>query len=258
MLRRITPALAAATLLLAACGGAAAPVADPREIVTQGLEATAELTSVHLVLSVDGTASISELGGGEMSLNGTRLEGDVDIENRQGHLTFAVPPLLGLQGELIQIGQDSYVKTSMTGELWSKSEVTESDPVAGAMDPQEQLDAIRAFLDEEGVELEKLDDTECGDRTCYQVRLTVPAELIADAAEGAEVDPAEFVGEELVLDLLFDREEMWLAGVSTELSAESVGELSLSLILSGFNEPVEVEAPPADEVTEGGMDGFPF
>jgi hypothetical protein len=244
---------------LAACGGAAAPaVADPREIVTQGLEATAELTSVHLLLSVDGTASISELGGGEMSLNGTRLEGDVDIENQQGHLTFAVPPLLGLQGEVIQIGQDSYVKTSMTGELWSKSEVSESDPVAGAMDPQEQLDEIRAFLDEDGVELEKLEDTECGERTCYQVRLTIPAELIADAAEGAEVDPTEFLGETLVLDLLFDREEMWLSGMSTELSAESVGELSLTLTLSAFNEPVEVEAPPEDEVTEGGMDGLPF
>ena len=256
MLRRIAPALAAATLLLAACGSAGPAVTDPKEIVTRGLEATAELTSVHVLLTVDGTASISELGG-EMSLSGTRMEGDIDIENQQGHLTFAVPPLMGMTGEVIQIGNESYIKTSLTGAMWSKTEAGEDDPVADAMDPAQQLDEVRAFLDEEGVVLEKLDDTDCGDRTCYQVRLTVPTEVIADAAESTDVD-AGLIGDELVLDLLFDREEMWLAGVSTDLSAESVGELSLTMTLSAFNAAVEVEAPPADEVTEGGMEGFPF
>ena len=148
-------------------------------------------------------------------------------------------------------------RTSLTGEMWSKTEAGEDDPVADAMDPAQQLDEFRAFLDEEGVVLEKLDDTDCGDRTCYRVRLTIPTEVIADAAESTDVDPG-LIGEELVLDLLFDREEMWLAGVSTDLSAESVGELTLEMTLSAFNAAVEVEAPPADEVTEGGMDGFPF
>jgi hypothetical protein len=60
-----------------------------------------------------------------------------------------------------------------------------------------------------------------------------------------------------VLNLLFDREDKWLTEVSTSLSAESVGELSLTLSLSDFNQDVNVEAPPEDEVTEGG-EGFPF
>jgi hypothetical protein len=256
VLRRIAPALAAATLLLAACGGAGPALSDPKEIVTQGLEATADLNSMHVVITIDGSASISEQGG-EMSLNGTRLEGDIDIENKQGHLTFAVPALMGLTGEVIQVGRDSYFKTSLTGEMWSKSEVSEGDPVAEAMDPAEQLEEVRSFLDKEGVDVAKLDDTDCGDRTCYAVRLTVPTELLADTAEGTDVDPA-LLGEELVLDLLFDRQDLWLSEVSTEVSAEGMGEFSLTLTLSGFNEAVEVEAPPADEVTEGGLEGFPF
>ncbi|HEX6129254.1 MAG TPA: hypothetical protein VF071_09560 [Candidatus Limnocylindria bacterium] len=257
MLRRFTPALAAATLLLAACGGAGPAITDPREIVTTGLEATAELTSVHVVLSVDGNATIPDLGGGEMNLSGTQVDGDLDLENERAHLEFTVPPMFGLTGEIIQIGRDSYIKTSLTGATWSKSTAEEGDPVSEAMDPQEQLDQVREFLDKEGVEVEKLDDTECGDRTCYVVRLTIPAEVLSESAEGGEMDPGELVGEDLVLNLLFDREENWLTEVSTELSAETVGELSLTLTLSDFNRSVEVEAPPADEVTEGGG-GLPF
>jgi hypothetical protein len=65
------------------------------------------------------------------------------------------------------------------------------------------------------------------------------------------------VGEALVLDLLFDREDHWLTQLGTRIVAESVGELTLSLTFSAFNEPVEIEAPPADQVTEGG-EGLPF
>ena len=256
MLRRITPALAAATLLLAACGGVAPAITDPKEIVTTGLEATAELTSVHVVLSVDGTATIPDLGG-ELNLAGTELDGDIDLENERAHLEFSVPSMLGLTGEIIQLGEDSYMKTSLTGAMWSKSTADEGGPVSEAMDPQGQLDEVREFLDKDGVQVEKLDDTDCGERTCYAVRMTVPAEVLAESAEGSDVDPGELVGEDLVLNLLFDRQEGWLTEVSTELSPESVGELTLTLTLSDFNQPVEVEAPPADEVTEGGG-GLPF
>jgi hypothetical protein len=255
--RRFVPALAAATLLLAACGGPGTPaLTDPKEIVTQGLEAMGELNSVHIVLSLDGTATIPDLGG-ELNLAGTELSGDLDIDNEEAHLEFAVPSMFGLAGEVIQIGQESYVKTSLTGETWQHSTVDADDPVAGAMDPTEQLDKVREFLDEDGVEVEKLDDAECGDSTCYAVRLTIPAELLSDAAEGQEMDPGDFVGEELVLDLLFDKEDGWLTQASTRLAAEDLGDLTLTVTLSDFNESVDVEAPPADEVTEGG-EGLPF
>jgi hypothetical protein len=89
------------------------------------------------------------------------------------------------------------------------------------------------------------------------VRLTIPGEVLAEASDGGDVVPTDLVGEALVLDLLFDREDHWLTQLSTRIVAESVGELTLSLTLSAFNEPVEIEAPPADQVTEGG-EGLPF
>jgi len=38
-----------------------------------------------------------------MALTGTSLQGDLDIENGKAKLTFAVPALLGLAGELITV-----------------------------------------------------------------------------------------------------------------------------------------------------------
>lgn len=255
--RRIAPALAAATLLLAACGGAGAPViSDPKEIVTQGLEAMGELDSVHFVVALDGTASVQDLGG-EMDLSGTEASGDLDLANERAHLEFAVPAMFGLSGEVVQIGRDSYLRTSFTGETWSHSTLDENDPVGDVTDPAAQLARVRAFLDKEGVELEKLADADCGEETCYAVRLTIPAEVLAEASPGAGMDPGELVGEALVLDLLFDRDDRWLTQASTRIVAESVGELTLTLTLSAFNEPVEVETPPEDQVTEGG-NGLPF
>ena len=257
MLRKITPALAAATLLLAACGGGGPTISDPRQIVTEGLEATAELSTVHMEISLDGTATIPDLGG-EMSLDGTSLEGDLDLENERAHFSFAVPALFGLTGEVIQIGDEGYVKTSMTGAMWAKSTASAGDPVSEAMDPTAALAEVRSFLDEEGVEVAKLDDSPCGDRECYVVRLTIPAALLSEAGEATDMDPADLVGEALVLDLYFDRQELWLTEVSTDLMAESVGTLTVRLTLSAFNESVDIQAPPADEVTEDGGEFFPF
>ena len=256
MLRRTAPALAAVTLLLAACGGAGPALTDPREIVTQGLEAMGEVDSVHFALSVDGTAQVPDLGG-ELNLSGTELSGDLDLANEEAAIEFSVPSMFGISGEVIQIGEDSYVRTSMTGETWSKSTLDEDTPIGDVTDPAAQLDKVRAFLDKEGVDVEKLDDAECGEETCYAVRLTIPAEVLAEASEGGEMDPSELVGEALVLDLLFDREDRWLTQASTRIVAADVGELTLTLALSGFNDPVDIEAPPEDQVTEGG-EGFPF
>lgn len=255
--RRIAPALAAATLLLAACGGTGAPViTDPKEIVTQGLEAMGEVDSVHVVVSLDGTATLPDIGG-EMNLSGTELSGDLDIANERARLEFSVPAMFGITGEVIQIGPDSYLNTSLTGETWSKSTLGENDPMGGVTDPAEQLAKVRAILDKEGVELEKLADAECGEETCYAVRITIPAAVIADASPGTDLNPGELIGEALVLDLLFDRDDRWLTQASTRIVAESVGELTLTIALSAYNEPVEVEPPPDDLVTEGGG-GLPF
>lgn len=251
MLRRIVPALAAATLLLAACGGSGPAIDDPREIVTQGIEATSQLKSMHIAVSVDGSASVPG-SDSQLTLDGTSVEGDVDIEASQSHFSFTA---MGFTGELITDGADTYVKTPLTGPQWLKSTSTSGDPVSDLSDPTAVLDGVGSFLDTEGVEVEKLSDTDCGSGRCYAVRLTIPADQLSgmDALGGLPgLDPSGLIGDGLVLDMLFDRDDLWLSEMSTEVGNASVGQLTLRVTLSDFNEDVSIAVPSPDEVTEGG------
>ena len=158
------PAAVLLAVVLAACGGTTTPaIDDPTEIISQGLEATADATSFHLDLSVTGNLTIPDTGG-TFDLEGTTATGDFDIANKLGHLTFKVPALFSLSGEVLQIGTDTYVKTSLTGDTYTKSTVAEASDVP--TDPDKALAGLQDFLGKEGVQTEKLADVNCGDRTC--------------------------------------------------------------------------------------------
>ena len=232
LLRRFMPAAVLLAVVLAACGGTSAPaIDDPAEIISQGLEATADATSFHLDLSVTGNLTIPDTGG-TFDLEGTTASGDFDIANKLGRLTFAVPALFSLSGEVLQIGTDSYVKTSLTGDTYTKSTVADASDVP--TDPDKALAGLQDFLGKEGVETEKLADVNCGDRTCYAVTLTIPATLLSEGAEVAGIDPTEMVGDALVLNMQFDRENLQLTQLSSDIDAGETGTFGLLLTLSGY------------------------
>jgi hypothetical protein len=202
---------------------------------------------------VSGSISIPDTGG-TFDLDGTTAGGDFDIANDRARLTFELPGLMSLSGEAIQIGADSFVKTSLTGPKYTKSTV---DDTGVQLDPDAAIDQISAFLDKDGVTAEKRDDVDCGDRDCYQVRLTIPSSVLNEAGGGAGVDVGQYLGEGLVLDLQFDRETLRLAQVSTDIDAGKVGTFGLVMTISGYDATVEVSPPPSDQVTEGG-EGLSF
>lgn len=252
MLRRLAPVMVVMLAVLAACQSQPA-LTSPTDIITQGLEATAELNSFHMSLAVDGSFTMPESDGGSVKLDGTTLEADVDIPGKNVHLTFGVPALLGLSGELLVIGQDVYVKTSLTGDKWSHqtSDVTASASPTESFDPASIVDNVGDFLLKDGVVTTKLADVACGDRQCYQVSVSVPPDLMGDAGAVASLDPGAIFGDALVLNLLFDREKLWLTEVSTDVASDSMGTFSATLSFSNFDVAVGLTAPPSAEVTEG-------
>jgi predicted small lipoprotein YifL len=248
VLRRTMPAALMVAVLLAACGSSGPAISDPREIVTKGVEATTQLDTAHVAVTIEGTASVPG-SDSQLSLDGTTVEGDVDLAARQSHFSFTA---MGFTGELISDGADTYIKTPLTGPKWMKSTGASGDPVSGLTDPAQILEGVRGFLDTEGVDVEKLSDADCGSGRCYAVRLTIPADQVSGAGNVAGVDLSQLVGDALVLDLLFDRDDLWLSDASTQLGSEALGQLTLRVALSAYDEDVSIELPPADEVTEGG------
>lgn len=253
MLRRLAPILLVMTAVLAACG--AGSVSDPKEIVTQGLDKTGDLTSFHVSVAVTGNVTEPK-SGTSISLDGTTLEGDVATSG-SASLTFAVPTLLALKGDVLLIDKDLYVKTTLTGAKWSHQAVPIPSPDASGAsaspgtNPKAMIAELKKFLAKDGVTTNKLEDVTCGDRKCYHVQVSIPSELMADAGAKASMDPADIFGDALVVDLQFDKEKLWLTNVSVKIDSPKVGTMSLTITLSAFDEPVTVSPPPADQVQEG-------
>jgi len=253
--RRLAPVVVLVTLMLAACGGTQSLV-DPKEIITKGLAATADLTSLHVSATVSGSF-IEPTSGASISLDGTTFKGDLATSG-QGHFTFAVPTFLGLAGDLIISGTDLYYKTTLTGPKWGHQQIPMPSPGASGSSPSASLDPKAATLAEigklllkDGVASKKLEDVACGDAQCYHVQVTVPSSAMTASPDLASLKPSDIFGEALVVDLLFNREHLWLTEISTKVDSAKAGTFSAKLTFSGFNVPVTVSPPPSDQVQEG-------
>lgn len=253
MLRRFAPAMALLITVLAACQGSPA-IASPTDIITQGLTATTSLKSFHMSLKLEGSVTMPG-SAAKMDLKSTSLEADVDIGGKQAHLTFAVPALLSLSGDVVLIGKDLWVKTSLSGDKYSHMSTS---TIAGAsyaptasIDTASMVTKVKDFLAKDGVVTKKLADVACGDRQCYQVSVTIPSSLMKSAGAVASMDPSTVFGDALVLNLLFDREKLWLTSISTDITSTAMGTFSVALTFSNFDEAVTVSPPPDAQVTQG-------
>ena len=232
---------------------------DPAEILTRGVEATSDADSFHVALTATGTITDPDTGT-SMPLDGVTVEGDVDVTGEAAQVTFAVPFLLGLSGEAIVLGEDVYLLSSLTGDKWVHMPAeSEGSPSPEPTDPAEITDKVAEFLATEGVSAEKLDDEECGEDTCYHVRVTVSEEALAahpdampDIGEYGSFLPDGAFSGPVVVDLLFDRDGLWLRQMSTSAADPESGDASLTLTLSHYNQPFDIAAPPADQITEEG------
>ena len=136
--------------------------------------------------TLDGTinADLTDSGTAtDLPLNGTTATADVDMAGGKAHATFAIPAFLNLNGELIQIGETSYVKTSLTGPQFTTEQATDSLPV----DPTDAagiFDDVGDFLLADGVDPVKGDDVDCGGKRCYTVSIELTPEELAALGAG--------------------------------------------------------------------------
>lgn len=243
-------------IAIAACSGAPSlpALTDPTEIITAALKATEFAKSVHVDVTVDGSISADLTGtgspGAELPLTGTTAAADVDMAGGKAHVTFAIPAILNLNGDLIQIGETSYVKTSLTGPLYEAQDATNSLPVDPA-DASGMFDDVGDLLSADGVDPVKGDDVDCGGKQCYTVSIELTSEELAalggDAAAAAGL-PVDLGAASVAFTIRVEKDTYRLAGLKTVASLGEMGSLTLDVTLTKWDQPLDISAPPADQI----------
>jgi hypothetical protein len=256
MTRRLPTLLvvAATAAILVACNGAPTGPAltDPKAIVAAALTATQSAKSVHLDITVDGTASVAlPIGGATgtpIDLTGTTATADIDFARPAAHATFAAPSLLGLAGELIALDTKVYLKTTLTGPLYQVSSAS-----AAPIDPtkaQGMLGGLGDLLAKPGVNLAKAPDVACGTKSCYAVTADLTAAELGTTGSGIIGSlPVDLAGATLKLTLRVEKDLPYhLAGATAVITMPGGAVVTMDLTASKWDLPVTVTAPAADKV----------
>lgn len=244
------------SIAIAACQGAAAVPAltDPTEILAKSVEALAKAKSVHFDVAVTGTFNADVMGTGtesEFKLDGTTANGDLDVAGKKFRAAFSVPALLGLSGELIQIGQTSYVKSSLTGTKYQKSTSTDV-PVDEVTDPAKGVAELRKVLEMPGISPTKVADAKCGDnKDCYQVEIDLTGEELAALASDAPDVPTDLSEGSLKVTFGVEKDTLRMSKIVVAVSAGAQGSVDLTVNMTKWDEAVTISEPPADQVEEG-------
>ncbi|HSW41099.1 MAG TPA: hypothetical protein VLM76_01130, partial [Patescibacteria group bacterium] len=183
-----------------------------------------------------------------LQLEGTTLDADIDVSNRALAVELLAPALLNLRVNLIAVDEGAYLRVPiLTGDGWIRQPA--EDGLGG--DPGAALAGLAAFLARPGLEPEKLPDTRCAGTDCYSVRFRVPAEALGAALGSLGSSIPGLAGDavgDVTVTVGVRKDDLRLATLGLEIPAGGATPLTINLELSRVNEPVTIEAPPADEV----------
>jgi hypothetical protein len=270
---------------------AAANGNDASSLIAQALSGGSDVKSFHIKFTVSGTIKAAALAAmsdstpaptTDLTLDGTSLEGDVDIANGAGHIALNLPaiPELGgvpISADLIVVGQALYAKTALLGsdkymmlDLSSLSSMAGalplpslpvSIPTAGASSAltqvTDQLAQLQQQLDAAGAKATIVGTEQIGGQDATHINVTVPVDWINQqitAAETSATDtpPPGLEGAKLdssTFDIWVYKSNNQLAQLHFTAASSVVGNIDVMLTLTNYDQPVTISAPPASEIS---------
>lgn len=258
---------------------------DPDALFNLGIAEGPAWRSFHLNIALGGTikAAVLRASGdpafakvsSDAVLDGTTVSGDVDAPNLAFHLGMTVPAIPALHSgaisaDLIVKNSTLYVKTSALGAKYrsvklgtiSKSlgvPVVVPTPGASALTGMANTVAdLRTQLETNGVAPKLVGIEQIGGRAAYHIDLTVPLDQmnkdIAAAAASAGA-PGAFLATIQVTSMTAG---VWIYQDNYELgqvqlagSSSDGGNLSFTMTLTSFDQPVTINTPAAADVVSG-------
>lgn len=268
----------------AGASGAANPAAasaavnpnDPESIITAAISGESAAKSFHINLAVNGSlkaAFLKEAAGSEgamitsdVKLDGTAIDGDVDLANAAAHLTLNVPalPMLGgqaLTGDLILKDGALYYKVSLLGpkytkmDLGSLSSLASSLPVAlpspaaaASSAVTDQIAQIRAAMQKAGVKATLVGVDQIGGKDANHINISVPIDYLnTQIAAQASGGPAMTIDSASV-DFWVYKDTNRLAKAEIKGASSTIGNIDIVLTITNYDQPVTVTAPAAGDI----------
>lgn len=263
-------------------GGPVANQNDPNSIISSVISGAPDAKSFHIKIAVSGTikkealqAAAADSGGAgglpitsDVKLDGTSIEGDVDVANEAVHLALNVPgiPMLGgtpITGDLIVANKTLYYKVSLLGAKYAKQDLgslTSSLPVsipsvlpspgASAMTSvTDQIAELRKQMQDAGVVATLVGVESIGGEDANHINFSVPLDkLNASIAAEASSGPAMKIDSASV-DMWVYKASNRLAQVQVKGASSTLGDLGILITVTGYDKPVSVAAPAAGDIT---------
>jgi hypothetical protein len=293
LIRSPKPALAALAgfvlIFASACGsGASTPAApgssgpagatvnpqDPGSIISQVINGGSAIKSFHIKITVAGTlkaAALAEAGGaagglgnglsGDIKLDGSSIEGDVDVANQAAHITVALPTM-ALTSDVILAGNSLYYKLltpkytkmdlsslgSTLGALSSGLPVAVPTAAASALTLTDQINQMRAAFTAAGVTTTLVGVDQIGGKDADHISVSIPlAKINAQIAAAASPSPAPVIDSASV-DMWIYKDSYRIAQFEAKGASSALGNLDITVTVSNYDEPVTIAAPPASQV----------
>jgi hypothetical protein len=273
----------------ASAGASAVNPNNPQSIVDHVLGGGEQLISgsqvvksFHVKAALNGTIKASGLSGlsqsaaglvtSDIKLDGTALEGDVDVVNQAAHLTFNMPALQALGGtpisaDIIYIGSAVYVKTDLLGPKYNKLDASSlsgltsalpvSIPTAGASalsNVGNQVTDIQKQLQDAGAKATLVGTEKIGGKDAYHVNISLPADKINSMiAAKASPSAAPLTVDSVSIDLWAYTDTYNLAQLEVKGTASALGNLDLIVTVTNYDQPVTVTAPDPSAVQTFGL-----
>jgi hypothetical protein len=247
--------------LLAACQSAPVTLlADPNAILAAAATTTASATAVHVDVSGDGRLGLDALGTGVVTpidLRGSTAAADLDLAGRATRATFALPGLLDLGGEIVAVPDVVYLKTTLTGP---KYRATPAGPAGASPAPSagSPLKGLADLLARTDLQPTKGADASCAGGTCYTITIALTAAELGSLGTGVRlpanlpIQVPDLANAGIDLTLHVDQATTRLSDVHAVVHLGAVGEPSVDLTFTKWNEPPSIAAPPADQVEPAG------
>ena len=258
---------------------------DPEALFNLGIAEGPAWQSFHLNVALGGTLKAAFLRASgdpafarvssDAVLDGTLVAGDVDATDLAMHLGITVPAIAAthsgpISADLIIRNSTLYLKTSEFGPKYRAVKlgtitknlhlaVAIPTPGASALTGIANVVAdLRSHLEANGVTPKVVGLDQVGGRTAYHIDLTVPLETMnkdiasmaasagASAAFLAKIQVTSVTAGVWIYQDNYQLAQVQIAGVSSD-----GGNLSFTMTLTNFDQPVTINTPAAGNVASG-------